>query len=94
MNDRASKDGFMTKAAFVRLYGSCGKILHARNPFSSTDPVTQIGHSIDEWANRIENLLRWHLMNLLDSGKWVVNVPASGPVHVFPAEPTARRSGA
>jgi len=80
-------DGFMTKDEFVRLYDCSHEILHARNPFSSKDPVTQIGYTVDVWVARIQRLLAWHLMHLVDGDKWVVTIPQDGPVRVLQATP-------
>lgn len=80
-------EGFLTKSEFVTLYQASSEIIHTRNPFSPKDPVVQIGYSVDQWVLRIQKLLGLHLMHLVDGGKWIVNIPQEGPVHVYPASP-------
>jgi hypothetical protein len=77
----------MTRAEFEQLYDSCAEILHMRNPFSPKDPVTQIGYSVDEWVARIERLLTWHSVQLLDGSRWMAHVPPEGDVRVLPMVP-------
>jgi hypothetical protein len=81
-------EGFLTKEDFVALYQASSEVLHTRNPFSPKDPVIQIGYTVDEWVTRIQTLLRWHIMHLVDGSKWFVTIPSEGPVHVYPASPT------
>jgi hypothetical protein len=83
-------NGFLTKDGFVRLYGICGEVLHAQNPFSKKDTAIKIGKPIDEWTNQIRMLLRWHLVKLIDGGIWVCRIPSDGPVEVFPAAPRSQ----
>ena len=42
----------------------------------------QIGYTVDEWLARLEGLLRWHRIQLVDGALWLVNMPESGNVHV------------
>ncbi len=79
----------LTKDEFVVLYEASSEILHARNPFSPKDPTIHITYSVDDWVARIRNLLTWHSISLINGDVWVVHVPASGPVHVYPSTPTA-----
>jgi hypothetical protein len=80
--------GFMTKSQFVVLYNVSSEVLHARNPFKKKNPVTHLGFSIDQWIERIQTLLRMHLIQLLDGGVWVIEIRSGGAVHVFPGSPT------
>jgi hypothetical protein len=77
----------LTKDEFERLYDTCGEILHMRNPFSTKDPMTNIGYSVEEWVARIERLVRWHSVHLLDGTRWTANVPAEGDVRLWPMAP-------
>ena len=81
-------DGFMTKDEFASLYDSCSNVLHTRNPFTPKDPTIQIGYSVHEWVARIQRLLGWHLVHLLDGNKWIVNIPSEGNVHTWSASPS------
>lgn len=74
-------DGFMSKDEFVFLYEKCGRILHARNPFDTQDPVIQIGHTVEQWVQRIQGLLSLHMVRLVDGDKWIVQIPSEGAVH-------------
>jgi len=78
-------DGFLTKDEFALLYDKCGKILHARNPFSAESPTVQIGYSVAQWVSRIQKLLGLHLVNLVNGDIWVVQIPNEGNVMAFPA---------
>lgn len=79
--------GFLTEAELVQLYNIAGKLLHSRNPFSTDDPMHNIGYSVDEWVLRIKKLIRWHYIQQTESSRWLVQVPNTGDVHVYPAIP-------
>lgn len=79
-------DGFMTATEFVSLYEAASEIIHTRNPFSTQVSLTQIVYPVHEWVLRIRQLLAWHLMHLINGGKWIVNVPTEGDVQTWPAE--------
>jgi hypothetical protein len=78
----------ITEGELVDLYNICGRILHSRNPFSTADATHQIGHTVDEWLARLEGLLRWHRIQLVNGAMWLVNMPDSGDVHVTTAVPS------
>jgi len=82
-----SEGGFLTKDEFAALYDVSSEIIHARNPFSTKDSVTQIGYSVDQWVLRIQKLLRWHLTHLVDGDKWIVNISEDGPIYLYPGGP-------
>jgi hypothetical protein len=85
----AVTEGFLTKDDFEVLYGHAGDILHARNPFTSKSLTVNIGYTVPQWVSRIQTLLRWHVMHLVDGKKWIVEVPVGeGQIHVIPAQPT------
>lgn len=56
----------ITESELVDLYNICWRILHTRNPFSTADPTHQIGYPVDEWLARLESLLRWHRIQLVN----------------------------
>jgi len=81
------QDGFLTKEEFVKLYNLCGRALHARNPYSTKDPVIQLGHSLEEWASRIQKLLSFHRARMVANTEgWIVTLHnnSDGKVHAFP----------
>jgi hypothetical protein len=73
-------NGFMTKEEFGMLYNTCGKLLHARNPFSPEDPVIQIGYSVEQWVSRIQKLLGVHVIALINGDRWVIVIPGEGKI--------------
>jgi hypothetical protein len=77
----------ITEAELIDLYNICGRILHSRNPFSTADATHQIGYTVDEWLARLEGLMRWHRIELVDGAMWLVNMPEIGNVHVTTAVP-------
>jgi hypothetical protein len=80
-------DGFMTKEEFVTLYNICGKVLHARNPFSTQDPVIQIGYTAEQWVSRIQKLLSQHVITLVSGDVWVILIPSEGKIQGCSATP-------
>jgi hypothetical protein len=78
----------VTEGELVDLYNICGRILHSRNPFSTSDATHQIGSTVDEWLGRLEGLLRWHRIQLVNGALWLVNMPEGGNVHVTTALPS------
>lgn len=79
-------DGFLTKDEFISLYDKCGKVLHARNPFS-TEAIPQSEYTVEKWVARVQTLLRFHLMRLVNGDKWIVNIPNSGKIEGDSASP-------
>ena len=59
-------DGFLTKEDFVFLYDTSTDVLHAWNPFGKRPAVIDFKRPLAEWAARIESLLSFHLIRLLD----------------------------
>jgi hypothetical protein len=42
---------------------------------------------VQEWVARFQRLLSLHSVTLLNGDRWIVNIPAEGNVHVYPATP-------
>jgi hypothetical protein len=80
-------DGFLTQDEFVTLYKICGKLLHARNPFTTEEPVIQIGYSVGEWVSRIQKLLSIHVITLVSGNRWVIYIPREGKIQGCAATP-------
>jgi hypothetical protein len=53
----------------------------------SSEPSRSAG-GFDEWLARLEGLLRWHRIQLVNGALWLVNMPESGSVHVTTAVPS------
>ena len=89
-----STDDFLTRTQFVELYDLCSQIIHTRNPFSPSIHV-DFQRSPWIWANRIEALLRLHLIRLAGAPEvWVVQLaaPADGHAHAYIANPLTSTS--
>jgi hypothetical protein len=83
-------DGFMTRDEFVRLHNACAEVLHSRNPFSQRDPVIDIGYTIEQWIARIQRLLKFHAITLVDGGRWLIVMSDTRETHVYPAGQVAK----
>jgi len=81
-------DGFLTRDDFVLLYDRSSEALHTRNPYKEGDPTINIKYTVQEWVSRFQRLLSLHCVTLLNGGRWIVNIPCEGSVHVYPANPT------
>lgn len=82
-------DGFLTRDEFVFLYDKCSEVIHDWNPFREGPRIIHLGRPIGEWAQRIETLLAFHRIRLVDqSDTLVVELrDASRKAHVFTATP-------
>jgi hypothetical protein len=78
-------EGFLTKDEFVCLYDQCGEILHARNPFATSRRPAKFSFSPKEWVARIQNLIRYHVMHLINGDKLVAVIPNEGKVYLIRA---------
>lgn len=84
------QNGFLTRDEFVTLYDKCSEILHSWNPFRTDPRVVSFGYSIGDWITRIQRLLVFHSMRLVDSEDvWLIYMqhPEDGKVHALPAKP-------
>lgn len=78
-------DGFITREEFARLYKHSSEVLHTRNPYKEGDPTINIGYTVQEWAARIRNLVRWHFVTLVSGDVLLAHTPDTGSVHAYPA---------
>jgi hypothetical protein len=83
-------DGFITKPEFELLYDKSSEVLHSRNPFTTKDPVIKLVYSTKQWVERIQRLLAFHLVRLVDEKIWMIHIPNEGPVKGYAAEQTAQ----
>lgn len=83
-------DGFITKTEFESLYDKSSEILHSRNPFMTKDPVVKLGYSVKQWIVRIQRLLAFHRVSLVDGSLWMIHIPNEGPVKGYAAAPVAQ----
>jgi hypothetical protein len=82
-------DGFMDKQEFALLYDKTSEFIHVGNPFGPQNVMLNLKYSVKGWIERIQTLLRLHIMYLLDDKKWIVQIPDSGPIRVAVADPHA-----
>ncbi len=83
------KEGFLTESELVELYDHCSKVIHARNPFADWSTI-HFRLSVSAWTDRIEALLRLHLIRLSGSQTiWLARLQdIDGRAHVATASPT------
>ncbi len=79
------EDGFLTRDEFAKLYKHSSEVLHTRNPYKEGDPTINIGYTVQEWAARFRNLIRWHFITLVDGNGVLGWVPDEGSVHAYPS---------
>ena len=82
--------GYLTQEEFEYLYIACCSIVHVWNPFKEQEKVVYLKHPIPDWIQKIENLVRWHTVNLLGYQTiWIIDFGDydSDLVHAFTAEP-------
>lgn len=76
-------EGFLTKPEFEFLYDKSSEVLHARNPFSTGEPVVRIRYGVADWVARIQRLLALHVTHLVDGTVWIIEIPNEGPVRGY-----------
>ena len=85
--------GYLTREDFVTLYDLCSEALHTWNPFTDKERHIDFKRSVAEWVQKMERLLRLHLMRFVDREEiWVVHMayPEDGKVHAFTAAPSSK----
>jgi hypothetical protein len=82
-------DGYLTQDDFVLLYDKCSDAVHDWNPFREGPWVVDLQRSIAEWAARIERLVAYHLIRLVDQQDLLLVqlVGDNGRAHVLTATP-------
>jgi hypothetical protein len=85
-------DGYLTQDEFVELYDKCSDALHEWNPFRPGHRHIDFRLSIAEWSARIERLLDFHHVRLVDQDDVLLvrlTDPADGKAHVLTGTPQA-----
>ncbi|MGD0137392.1 MAG: hypothetical protein ABSD28_00825 [Tepidisphaeraceae bacterium] len=80
------KDGFLTKAEFLKLYEKCGAIMHAGNPYGSQVDYGYYEGNIQGWFDRIIGLLNSHTIKLVnDPNLYLIHMqePGDNKVHHY-----------
>lgn len=83
-------DGFLAEAEFVLLYDKCSEAVHEWNPFRTDARLIDFGLSLVEWATRIENLLAFHQIRLIDQSDVLLvrlSDPNNGKSYVLTGTP-------
>jgi len=84
------KNGYLTKDDFIKLYGRCGNIAHADNPFGSKVNCAYYEKQIPEWLKKITNLLNSHTIRLVsDENMYLIHMreERDGKVHGYTFTP-------
>ncbi len=63
--------GYLMKDELVKIYETCGGMMHAHNPFSANKPIEDIQKEFPVWLTKICLLLNHHQITLL-GGKLMV----------------------
>lgn len=87
-------DGFMDRNEFVELYQISSQVLHTRNPYDASDPTIQAKYTVADWVTRIQKLLSWHKVELIDQSRWVVHIPPEENIQVWAAAPNSASGSA
>lgn len=83
---------YLTKENFTEVYGRCGIMAHAANPYGKGIDYNYFKQKLPQWRTQIVNLLNGHEVHLVNqSGMYVVHmaVPGSDRVHWYGFEPVA-----
>jgi hypothetical protein len=83
-------DGFLTEAEFFLLYDKCSEAVHEWNPFRTDVRLIDFELSLMEWATRIENLLEFHRIRLVDQSDILLvrlSDPKDGKSYVLTGTP-------
>lgn len=72
----------LTKDDFLFLYSFASDLLHSRNPYR-TEPAQEVKCSPLQWLTRFRNLLRTHLIQLVDYEQtWTAIMPDQGQIQI------------
>ncbi len=83
-------EGFLTRDQFILLYDRCSDAIHSWNPFRPGPRVIDLTHSFVAWVDRIERLLGFHYIRLVDQTEMLLvyfNHPTLKKVAAFSATP-------
>lgn len=86
---------YLTKNDFKEVYGRCGVIAHAANPFGKAIDYTYYKQHLSIWRTKVMNLLNGHEIHLVnDPGMYVVHMTVHGNdrVHWYKFAPATQPS--
>lgn len=81
---------YLTKSDFQDVYGRCGVMAHAANPYAKGIDYTYYRQMLPRWQGQIVNLLNNHEIHLLNiPGMYVIHMKEDGDdkVHYYKFEP-------
>jgi len=84
------KDGFLTLEELIVLYDKTSQVIHTWNPCRTDPRIVDFGRTIEEWVQRLVNLLNFHIVHGVGLHEfWIVKMLAAedGKVHVISTEP-------
>lgn len=87
---------FLTKEEFPEVYGRCGVMAHAANPYGKGIDYDYYSKALPSWRTRIINLLNNHEIHLLNRpGMYVIHMKEEGDeeVHWYKFQPPPPQSG-
>jgi hypothetical protein len=66
---------YLSKQDFVEVYGRCGVLMHAANPFGSGIDYSYYEQKIPIWVAQVVNLLNSHEIRLINEpGLWLIHM--------------------
>jgi hypothetical protein len=83
---------YLTKANFKEVYGRCGVMAHAANPFSKPIDYAFFKTNLPVWLKQVMNLLNAHEIHLLDTpGMYTIHMTVHGDnrVHWYKSVPAS-----
>jgi len=87
------KDGFLTPEELVTLYDKTSNVIHTWNPFRNDPRIVDFGRSIEEWLQRLQNLLDLHMIRGVGLHEfWIVKMVSTedGKAQVFSTMPVPK----
>jgi hypothetical protein len=85
------REGALTQDEFVKLYNSCGRVLHTANPFGAQIDHKIFSDEVSAWLSKIIILLNMHQIRMVgDDGFWLIQMctPTRDQVHYYRFVPT------
>lgn len=83
---------FLTKSDFAEVYGRCGVMAHAANPFGKGIDYARYQQELPFWRNKVVNLLSIHEIRLVNTpGLYLIHMLENqdNKVHGYKFEPPA-----
>jgi hypothetical protein len=81
---------YLTKADFKEVYGKCGVMAHAANPYGKGIDYPSYQQSLPRWRAQLINLLNAHKVHLINQpGFYLIHMKENGDdkVHYYKFEP-------